>query len=378
MNIYFDNAATTQLDKRVLDTMIPFMIDNYGNPSSIHKHGREVKSAIENSRSKIADILGASPNEIFFTSGGTEADNTFLINTVLEKKTSIAITSKIEHHAVLHTLEELEKRNLLKILYVNLDSHGHIDYKHLEQLLINNPQSLVSLMHGNNEIGNLTDIERVGDLCKKTKSIFHSDTVQTIGHFNHNLSNNNIQSIVGSAHKLHGPKGIGFLYINSDYKIPPYIMGGAQERNMRGGTENVSGIIGLSKALELATLEMKETKKHITILKSRMIDLLNKSIDQVLFNGDSSSMTNSLYHVLNIAIPKIEDRQMFLFNLDINKISVSAGSACSSGSQKNSHVIDEIKMDEDYSPVRISFSKLNTTEEVDYVVDKIVELHKIS
>jgi len=378
MNIYFDNAATTQLDKRVLDTMIPFMIDNYGNPSSIHKHGREVKSAIENSRSKIADILGASPNEIFFTSGGTEADNTFLINTVLEKKTSIAITSKIEHHAVLHTLEELEKRNLLKILYVNLDSHGHIDYKHLEQLLINNPQSLVSLMHGNNEIGNLTDIERVGDLCKKTNSIFHSDTVQTIGHFNHNLSNNNIQSIVGSAHKLHGPKGIGFLYINSDYKIPPYIMGGAQERNMRGGTENVSGIIGLSKALELATLEMKETKKHITILKSRMIDLLNKSIDQVLFNGDSSSMTNSLYHVLNIAIPKIEDRQMFLFNLDINKISVSAGSACSSGSQKNSHVIDEIKMDEDYSPVRISFSKLNTTEEVDYVVDKIVELHKIS
>ena len=378
MNIYFDNAATTQLDKRVLDTMIPFMIDNYGNPSSIHKHGREVKSAIENSRSKIADILGANPNEIFFTSGGTEADNTFLINTVLEKKTSIAITSKIEHHAVLHTLEELEKRNLLKILYVNLDSQGHIDYKHLEQLLINNPESLVSLMHGNNEIGNLTDIERVGDLCKKTKSIFHSDTVQTIGHFNHNLSNNNIQSIVGSAHKFHGPKGIGFLYINSDYKIPPYIMGGAQERNMRGGTENVAGIIGLSKALELATIEMKETKKHITMLKSRMIDLLNKSIDQVLFNGDSSSMTNSLYHVLNIAIPKIEDKQMFLFNLDINKISVSAGSACSSGSQKNSHVIDEIKMDEDYSPVRISFSKLNTTEEVDYVVDKIAELHKIS
>ena len=218
MNIYFDNAATTQLDKRVLDTMIPFMIDNYGNPSSIHKHGREVKSAIENSRSKIADILGARPNEIFFTSGGTEANNTFLINTVLEKKTSIAITSKIEHHAVLLALEELEKRKLLKILYVNLDSQGHIDYKHLEQLLINNPESLVSLMHGNNEIGNLTDIERVGDLCNKTKSIFHSDTVQTIGHFNHNLSNNNIQSIVGSAHKFHGPKGIGFLYINSDYK----------------------------------------------------------------------------------------------------------------------------------------------------------------
>ncbi len=378
MNIYFDNAATTQLDKRVLDTMIPFMIDNYGNPSSIHKHGREVKSAIENSRSKIADILGARPNEIFFTSGGTEANNTFLINTVLEKKTSIAITSKIEHHAVLLALEELEKRKLLKILYVNLDSQGHIDYKHLEQLLINNPESLVSLMHGNNEIGNLTDIERIGDLCKKTKSIFHSDTVQTIGHFNHNLSNNNIQSIVGSAHKFHGPKGIGFLYINSDYTIPPYIMGGAQERNMRGGTENVSGIIGLSKALELATLEMKETKKHIIMLKSRMINLLNNNLDQVLFNGDSSSMTNSLYHVLNIAIPKIEDKQMFLFNLDINKISVSAGSACSSGSQKNSHVIDELKLDEDYSPVRLSFSKLNTTEEVDYVVDKIVELHKIS
>lgn len=378
MNIYFDNAATTQLDQRVLDTMIPFMIDNYGNPSSIHKHGREVKSAIENSRSKIADILGASPNEIFFTSGGTEADNTFLINTVLEKKTSIAITSKIEHHAVLHTLEELEKRNLVQILYVNLDSQGHIDYNHLEQLLINNPESLVSLMHGNNEIGNLTDIERVGDLCNKTKSIFHSDTVQTIGHFNHNLSNNNIQSIVGSAHKFHGPKGIGFLYINSDYKIPPYIMGGAQERNMRGGTENVAGIIGLSKALELATIEMKETKKHITILKSRTIDLLNKNLNQVLFNGDSSNMTNSLYHVLNIAIPKIEDKQMFLFNLDINKISVSAGSACSSGSPKNSHVIEELKLDEDYSPVRLSFSKLNTTDEVDYVVDKIVELHKIS
>jgi len=378
MNIYFDNAATTQLDQRVLDTMMPFMIDSFGNPSSIHKHGREVKAAIENSRNKIADILGASPSEIFFTSGGTEADNTFLINTVLTKKTSIAISSKIEHHAVLHTLEELEKRNLLNLHFVNLDSKGHIEYEHLEKLISKNPNSLVSLMHGNNEIGNLTDLERVGSICKEHNAIFHSDTIQTIGHFVHNLSKINIQSIAGSAHKFHGPKGVGFLYISNNHKIPPYIMGGSQERNMRGGTENVSGIIGLAKALEIAAEEMQETKKHIMNLKSKMIELLSSSLDNVLFNGASKSMDKSLYHVLNVAIPNIEDKQMFLFNLDINKISVSAGSACSSGSTKNSHVINELKLSELYTAIRLSFSKLNTFDEVEYVAKKIVELQKAS
>ena len=378
MNIYFDNAATTQLDKRVLEEMIPFMVQNYGNPSSIHKHGREVKASVENSRNKIADILDVTPGEIFFTSGGTEADNTFLINAIYSRKIKIAITSKIEHHAVLHTLEDLERRNIIKIFYVDIDSKGHIDYDHLEKLISSNPKSIVSLMHGNNEIGNITEIERVAEMCNKNDSIFHSDTVQTIGHFNINLSSKNIHSIVGSAHKFHGPKGIGFMYINNKIKIPPYIIGGSQERNMRGGTENVSGIIGLSKALEITIEEKDETKKHIENLKFNMIDMLKKNIKNLIFNGDCDNLKKSLYHVLSLSIPKIEDKQMFLFNLDINKISVSAGSACSSGSSKNSHVLEELKLENNHSPVRVSFSKLNTMDEVNYVVKKIAELQKIS
>jgi len=378
MNIYFDNAATTQLDKRVLEEMIPFMVENYGNPSSIHKHGREVKASVENSRNKIADILDVTPGEIFFTSGGTEADNTFLINAIYSRKIKIAITSKIEHHAVLQTLEDLERRNIIKILYVDIDSKGHIDYDHLEKLISSNPKSIVSLMHGNNEIGNITEIERVAEMCNKNDSIFHSDTVQTIGHFNINLSSKNIHSIVGSAHKFHGPKGIGFMYINNKIKIPPYIIGGSQERNMRGGTENVSGIIGLSKALEITIQEKDETKKHIENLKFNMIDMLKKNIKNLIFNGDCDNLKKSLYHVLSLSIPKIEDKQMFLFNLDINKISVSAGSACSSGSSKNSHVLEELKLENNHSPVRVSFSKLNTMDEVNYVVKKIAELQKIS
>ena len=376
MNVYFDNAATTQLDPRVLDAMLPYMQNHFGNPSSIHKHGREVKAAIENSRNKIAEILGASPGEIFFTSGGTEADNTFLVNTVLEKKIKIAITSKIEHQAVLHTLEELQSRGLLNVHYVNLNDKGHIDYQHLDILLFEHPKSLVSLMHGNNEIANLTDIKIIGSICNKYDAIFHSDTVQTIGHFRHNLSSFYIHSIVGSAHKFHGPKGVGFLYLNNTHKIPPYIMGGAQERNMRGGTENVHGIIGLAKALEIATHEMENNKQHIEALKSRMMELLQKNIDKVLFTGDSSNMNKSLYHVLNVALPNIEDKQMFLFNLDINNISVSAGSACSSGSDKGSHVIQEINLPEMYNTIRLSFSKLNTTEEIEYVAKKIIKLQK--
>ena len=378
MNIYFDNAATTQLDKRVLEEMIPFMVENYGNPSSIHKHGREVKASVENSRNKIADILDVTPGEIFFTSGGTEADNTFLINAIYSRKIKIAITSKIEHHAVLQTLEDLERRNIIKILYVDIDSKGHIDYDHVEKLISSNPKSIVSLMHGNNEIGNITEIERVAEMCNKNDSIFHSDTVQTIGHFNINLSSKNIHSIVGSAHKFHGPKGIGFMYINNKIKIPPYIIGGSQERNMRGGTENVSGIIGLSKALEITIQEKDETKKHIENLKFNMIDMLKKNIKNLIFNGDCDNLKKSLYHVLSLSIPKIEDKQMFLFNLDINKISVSAGSACSSGSSKNSHVLEELKLENNHSPVRVSFSKLNTMDEVNYVVKKIAELQKIS
>ena len=378
MNIYFDNAATTQLDKRVLEEMIPFMVQNYGNPSSIHKHGREVKASVENSRNKIADILDVTPGEIFFTSGGTEADNTFLINAIYSRKLKTAITSKIEHHAVLHTLEDLERRNIIKIFYVDIDSKGHIDYDHLEKLISSNPKSIVSLMHGNNEIGNITEIERVGEMCNKNDSIFHSDTVQTIGHFNINLSSENIHSIVGSAHKFHGPKGIGFMYINNKIKIPPYIIGGSQERNMRGGTENVSGIIGISKALEITIEEKDKTKKHIENLKFNMIDMLKKNIKNLIFNGDCDNLKKSLYHVLSLSIPKIEDKQMFLFNLDINKISVSAGSACSSGSSKNSHVLEELKLENNHSPVRVSFSKLNTMDEVNYVVKKIAELQKIS
>ena len=374
MNVYFDNAATTPISKKVLDKMIPYMEDGFGNPSSIHKRGREIKSVIEKSRSKVADILSCEPGEIFFTSGGTEADNMFIINTVLEKKIDTVITSKVEHHAVLHCCDYLNKTQNINIKYVSINDNGEVDLDDLEKITSNNKNSLVSLMHGNNEIGNINDLKAISKICEKNNVIFHSDTVQTIGHYAIDLNKINIQGIVGSAHKFHGPKGIGFLYLNNKHKISPFIHGGAQERNMRGGTENVYGIVGLSEALTLAYENMATHKEKIIALKSHMIESLKQKVKGVKFNGLSSDLDNSLYTVLNTSIPNVDDQQMFLFNLDINNIAASAGSACSSGSDSGSHVLKEIKTEEGYVNVRFSFSKYNSIEEVDYVINKIVEI----
>ena len=374
MNVYFDNAATTPISKKVLDKMIPYMEDGFGNPSSIHKRGREIKSVIEKSRSKVADILSCEPGEIFFTSGGTEADNMFIINTVLEKKIDTVITSKVEHHAVLHCCDYLNKTQNINIKYVSINDNGEVDLDDLEKITSNNKNSLVSLMHGNNEIGNINDLKTISKICEKNNVVFHSDTVQTVGHYAIDLNKINIQGIVGSAHKFHGPKGIGFLYLNNKHKISPFIHGGAQERNMRGGTENVYGIVGLSEALTLAYENMATHKEKIIALKSHMIESLRQKVKGVKFNGLSSDLDNSLYTVLNASIPNVEDQQMFLFNLDINNIAASAGSACSSGSDSGSHVLKEIKTEEGFVNVRFSFSKYNSIEEVDYVINKIVEI----
>ena len=374
MNVYFDNAATTPISKKVLDKMIPYMEDGFGNPSSIHKRGREIKSVIEKSRSKVADILSCEPGEIFFTSGGTEADNMFIINTVLEKKIDTIITSKVEHHAVLHCCDYLNKTQNINIKYVSINDNGEVDLDDLEKITSNNKNALVSLMHGNNEIGNINDLKTISKICEKNNVIFHSDTVQTVGHYAIDLNKINIQGIVGSAHKFHGPKGIGFLYLNNKHKISPFIHGGAQERNMRGGTENVYGIVGLSEALTLAYENMATHKEKIIELKSHMIESLKQKVKGVKFNGLSSDLDNSLYTVLNASIPNVDDQQMFLFNLDINNIAASAGSACSSGSDSGSHVLKEIKTEEGFVNVRFSFSKYNSIEEVDYVINKIVEI----
>ncbi|MEM7298463.1 MAG: cysteine desulfurase family protein, partial [Bacteroidota bacterium] len=351
MKVYFDNAATTPIDEQVFEAMKPYMLQHYGNPSSIHSHGREVRTAIEKSRKKVAELLNASPAEIFFTSGGTEADNTAIRCTVSEKKIQHIITSRIEHHAVLHTVEVLEKRGV-KVTFMDLDDDGLIDYDHLEDSLKSNPNTLVTLMHANNEIGNLLELERVSELSKQYGAIFHSDTVQSMAHYVHDMEQLDLDFAVGSAHKFHGPKGIGFLYINHANKIHPFIHGGAQERNMRGGTENVYGIVGLAKAMEIAYSDMESHRKHIEGLKSRMIQKLKENIEGVAFNGVSDDLDKSLYTVLNVCLPTSDDNDMLLFNLDIDGISVSGGSACSSGSSIGSHVLAKLNRDQNRGAIR--------------------------
>ena len=379
--VYLDNAATTQLDPEVLEAMMPLLTSQFGNPSSIHSHGRTVRTAIEKARKTVASLLNTSPAEIFFTSGGTEADNTAIQCSIATYGLTHAITSPLEHHAVLHTLEHLAKQGTIQLSLVNIDEKGHIDLTHLEELLrqnrsVGSTRSLVSLMHGNNEIGNLLNINRVGELCREYDAIFHSDTVQTMGHFRHDLQQLPVDFIVGAGHKFHGPKGVGFLYVNADrVKIHPFVYGGSQERNMRGGTENVYGIVGLAKALEIAYRDMDAHREHITALKRRMIEQLVEKMPGVQFNGDSAAIDSSLYTVLNVSLPASEISDMLLFSLDIARISASGGSACSSGSNVGSHVLAALpELDPDRGYVRFSFGKYNTPEEIDYAVDTLVGL----
>lgn len=376
MKIYLDNAATTKLDKAVIDAMLPVMQEEYGNPSSIHGSGRKVRSLIENARKTVAKLLNVTPAEIFFTSGGTEADNTCIIQSVENHGITHIISSKIEHHAVEHTVSILEKKGKVKVSWVNIDSKGNVDLVHLEELLKTNPRTLVSLMHANNEIGTLLPIKQVGEICEKYNAIFHSDTVQTVGHYPLNLKDIKVHFITCAAHKFHGPKGVGFLYINHTIKIDPFINGGAQERNMRGGTENVYGIVGLAKALEICYAEMDEHVKHISDLKLYMIQKLQQSIPGIEFNGETSP-EKALYTVLNCRFPAHPNAEMLLFNLDIAGIYASGGSACTSGSNQGSHVLKGICADMNRPSVRFSFCKHNTKEEIDFVVKKLEELFAV-
>ncbi|MGB4773715.1 MAG: cysteine desulfurase family protein [Daejeonella sp.] len=376
MRIYLDNAATTPIDKEVLTEMYQVMETHYGNPSSIHAHGREVRTIIEKARKTVSGLLHASPAEFFFTSGGTEADNMAIRCGIIDHQIKHAITTRIEHHAVIHTLEALEKAGKVKLSFVNIDQKGNVDLHHLEELLKTNERSFVSLMHANNEIGTLTDIEAVGDICENYNAIFHSDTVQTVGHFKHDLSKLKVHFLVCAAHKLHGPKGAGFLYINHKIKINPMIFGGAQERNMRGGTENVYGIVGLAKALELSYREMEKHQMYIQELKSYMKDQLLEKVPGIAFNGETAS-DKSLYTVLNVSFPEMEMAEMLLFSLDIAGISASGGSACSSGTNIGSHVLTGIQANPNRPSVRFSFSKFNTKEEIDQVIEKIREIYLV-
>ncbi|HEX5001209.1 MAG TPA: cysteine desulfurase family protein [Bacteroidia bacterium] len=371
MKVYLDNAATTQIDPEVVGAMLPVISEQYGNPSSIHSFGRATRSLIEQSRKTVAKLLNASPSEIFFTSGGTEANNTAIRCGIRDLGLTHAISSAIEHHAVTHTLEELDHNKIVKLSLVNLDARGHVDLNHLEELLKSNPKSFVSLMHANNEIGTVTPIEKVGELCRKYGAVYHSDTVQTMGHLPHNLSSIPVDFVSCAAHKFHGPKGVGFLYINSKIKIHPFITGGAQERNMRGGTENVYGIVGLAKALEIAYRDMEKDMTKIKELKKYMAETVTKEIPGVSFNGDISE--GNLDTVLNISFPASENAEMLLFNLDIAGIAASGGSACSSGSDAGSHVLKALNADPSRPAVRFSFSKYTSREEIDFCISKLKE-----
>ncbi len=377
MRVYLDNAATTPLDPEVFEAMKPFMMEDFGNPSSTHAHGRKVRAAIESARKKVAELLNCTPGEIIFTSGGTEADNSIIRSATETYQLKHAITSPIEHHAVSHTLELLEKQGAITIHHVYLNKDGDVDLTHLEELLKTYPNALVSLMQANNEIGNLLDIETAGLLCEKYHAYFHSDTVQTIGHYRLDMKKQKVQGMAAAAHKFHGPKGVGFMYINNHKKIHSFMQGGPQERNLRGGTENVYGIIGMAKALEICFQHLDEHKAYIESLKTYMIEKLKAVIPGVSFHGQSANLEKSLYTVLNVSLPEAEENDMLLFNLDLQGISVSGGSACASGASTGSHVLAALYPNSKRGAVRFSFSKFNTIQEIDYVAEKLAEIYKV-
>ena len=371
--IYFDNAATTSLAPEVLEAMMPYLTEKFGNPSSIYSYGRETRLAIEQARKSVAKNLGAKPAEIFFTSGGTESSNTVLTAAISDLGCKHIISSPIEHHATLHTVTHLAKLHNLKLSFVQILPNGHIDMDHLAGLLAaSTEKTIVTIMHANNEIGNMIDLQKVGEICKIHNAYFHSDTVQTVGHFSFNLKETPIDFITGAGHKFHGPKGIGILYINENVKINPYLHGGAQERNMRAGTENVYGIVGFAIALEIATEQHEKDSTYVNGLRRYMHEQLLAQIPEVSFNGDTFG--DSLYTLLSVNFPKNEKSEMMLFNLDIHHICASGGSACSSGAQQGSHVINALTKAEDIATIRFSFCKYNTKAEIDQVIATLKEL----
>lgn len=376
-NVYLDNAATTQVREGVITKMHEALTNFYGNPSSTHSFGRSAKTGVESARKTIAKYLNAHPSEIIFTSGGTEADNMILRCAVRDLGVQTIITSKIEHHAVTHTVAELEEKQDIQVLYVNLDKHGSPDLLHLENLLKkDDSKKLVSLMHINNEIGNKLDMEAVSKLCKENSALFHSDTVQSIGHFAWDIQQTPIDFMVAAAHKFHGPKGVGFAYIKKNMGLKPMISGGSQERGCRAGTESYHNIIGLEEAFLNAYDNLEEEKAYVTGLKKHFIETVLKEIPGVKFNGHSGDIQKSTYTLVNMRLPIDEQKAlMLLFHLDMKGIACSKGSACQSGSGKGSHVLNEIlNGDELKQPsLRFSFSKYNTKEELDYAIGVLKE-----
>jgi cysteine desulfurase len=376
MRVYLDNAATTPIAPEVVEAMIPVLKDGFGNPSSTHFYGRQTKALIETSRRTVAKILNCQPSEIIFTSGGTEADNMALYSSVHQMGVKQIITSSIEHHAVGHTAEAIEKEGLAKVSLVKLDEKGNVDLADLERLLQSGEKTLVSLMHANNEIATLLPLKQVSELCKRYGAYFHSDTVQTMGHYDFDLKELGIDFITCAAHKFHGPKGIGFLYINKSIKCEVLIHGGSQERGLRGGTENVYGIVGLAKAMDLAYEDVKGHQEHVQALKSYMIDELNTLFSDVYFHGETNP-AKSLYTVLNVSFPRTDKSGILLFTLDLKGVAVSGGSACTSGATKGSHVLEGINSDTSRPNVRFSFSRYTTKEEIDFALTQIKSVFEI-
>ena len=370
--VYFDSAATTQVRKEVIEKMTQVMSECYGNPSSTHAFGRAAKTLIEQARKDVAKHLNVSAGEIIFTSGGTEADNLAICSSVKDLGVSRIITSRIEHHAVLHTVQEMQDKHNVTVDYVNLKDCGSIDSSHLEELLANSTEkTLVSLMHINNEVGNMLDIKAVAKLCKSHNALFHCDTVQSVGHFKLDFSEIPVDFTAVSAHKFHGPKGVGFAFIRKNSGLKPMIVGGSQERGIRAGTESVHNIVGLSEALNISYANLEEEKAYIKSLKQYFKDQLQEHIPEASLNGGCSDNDNSTYTLLNVCLPIAEDKAvLLLFQLDLNGIACSKGSACQSGSGQASHVLQAILENDKLKrpSVRFSFSKYNTKEEIDYVI----------
>jgi cysteine desulfurase len=375
MKVYLDNAATTPMIKEVIDVMTNVMMNDFGNPSSIHSFGRNAKVVIENARRTIGKLINAEPKEIIFTSGGTEADNMAILCAVRDLNVKHIISSRIEHHAVEHSIDAANLKFNCKISHVNLDVNGRVDLNHLEELLKESDEkTLVSLMHANNEIGTLLPLQEVSKICRLYNAYFHSDTVQTIGHYNIDLKILDIDFITCAAHKFHGPKGVGFLYKNKKVNLKPLIEGGAQERGLRGGTENITGIAGMAKALEVASDNIEAHIKYVQGLKSYMLEQIQNEIKGVEVNGEENS-NNSLYTVLNLLLPNFAKQDMLLFMLDLEGIACSGGSACTAGANTGSHVLRGIKADNMRPNIRFSFSRLTTKEEVDFAIEKIIKVY---
>ncbi len=375
--VYFDSAATTELRSEVIRCISEVLKTEYGNPSSTHSYGRSSKSLLENARKEIASYLNVSASEIIFTSGGTEADNLILNSCVRDLGVKRIITSKIEHHAVLYTVNSLKEKFGITVDYVSLDECGHVDHDDLKRLLEQGDEkTLVSLMHVNNEIGNILDIKSVAKLCKEHNALFHSDTVQSVGHFEVDFAEIPIDFAAVAAHKFHGPKGAGFAFIRKNTGLKPLIFGGEQERGLRAGTEAVYAIAGMSEALKLAYTNLEKERTHVMELKNYFKKRLLAEIPGVKFNGGCDDNERSTYTLLNVCLPiSAEKSMLLLFQLDLKGIACSKGSACQSGSSNGSHVLNAILSEEDLKKpsLRFSFSSFNTTDEVDYVIDVLKE-----